>query len=445
MKKIVRILLSVTVVVFIIAITFAFAIGYALIPVKYPDTPLTEFTTAVSLMIAFWTLLATVLIAIYIYNRQKRDGKRAEEKKKRAAVKFMGLAAADAVKWLICEPEDRQVGACYRIREYLNRYEEELAEILTHQQLQTLFVLTETMEKAVHEEEEVVDCSFLFRDWLKIPMQSTLSQYSSLAMEQYDLLDKAVYSLLKALEVPGTEKEYRNLTVIPDIEGGIVFAQTETISADADKLEVCNGFEDSFFQKHAEELAAVIEKTKHSEKVENGINVLSLGRLIASGGLGLNLYDNYAVENGYTCTERYRGFVHDFMRHGKGMEYSELNKKLKEGYWCEDELAAGIEYDQIIKDPTFYWKEETQEYEGTEDSDTRIYTQYWGNILPQESLRWVEPEIEQEGWEGFYVADIKTFGVGRPVEFYNIRSLREYALCHNPDWVEYMDEEIRVS
>ena len=47
----------------------------------------------------------------------------------------MGAVVVEAIRWLMTDVGEREVGVANRVREYLNRYEETMALVLTNRQL----------------------------------------------------------------------------------------------------------------------------------------------------------------------------------------------------------------------------------------------------------------------------------------------------------------------
>ena len=98
-----------------------------------------EFLSLIAVIVAICTLAATIFIALYIYNKGKNDVEENEEAKKDIAKKLMGAVVVEAIRWLMTDVDERQVGVANRVREYLNRYEETMALILTTNQLKILW------------------------------------------------------------------------------------------------------------------------------------------------------------------------------------------------------------------------------------------------------------------------------------------------------------------
>ena len=139
-----------------------------------------EFLSLIAVIVAICTLAATIFIALYIYNKGKNDVEENEEAQKNIAKKLMGAVVVEAIRWLMTDVDERQVGVANRVREYLNRYEETMALILTTNQLKILWQIVETVQKEISDEDGVStytaeeDREFLFRDWIKPIMGSEI-------------------------------------------------------------------------------------------------------------------------------------------------------------------------------------------------------------------------------------------------------------------------------
>ena len=59
----------------------------------------------------------------------------------------MGAVVVEAVRWLMTDVGEREVAVANRVREYLNRYEETMALVLTNRQLKILWQIVETVQR----------------------------------------------------------------------------------------------------------------------------------------------------------------------------------------------------------------------------------------------------------------------------------------------------------
>lgn len=161
-----------------------------------------DLLSFIAVIIAICTLAATIFIALYIYNKGKQDEENEEKKQQDIAKALMGSVVVEAIRWLITDVTERPVGVANRVREYLNRYEETMALILSGEQLKTLWQIVETVQKEISDEDGVSifameeDREFLFRDWVKPIMESEFQSYVRGCSNIYQLLDWKVYDLL---------------------------------------------------------------------------------------------------------------------------------------------------------------------------------------------------------------------------------------------------------
>lgn len=173
-----------------------------------------ELLSLIAVIVSIFTLAATIFIALYIYNKGKNDAEQNEKTQKNIAKKLMGAVVVEAIRWLMTDVGEREVGVANRVREYLNRYEETMALVLTNRQLKILWQIVETVQKEISDEDGVStytaeeEREFLFRDWIKPIMGSEFQWRHKACGDIFQLLDREVYDLLQALGVYGTEKEY---------------------------------------------------------------------------------------------------------------------------------------------------------------------------------------------------------------------------------------------
>ena len=308
-----------------------------------------ELLSLIAVIVSIFTLAATIFIALYIYNKGKNDAEQNEKTQKNIAKKLMGAVVVEAIRWLMTDVGEREVGVANRVREYLNRYEETMALVLTNRQLKILWQIVETVQKEISDEDGIStytaeeEREFLFRDWIKPIMGSEFQWRHKACGDIFQLLDREVYDLLQALGVYGTEKEYDdNVHQILDVWDRILFERVEG-ELDQDRIDVTetyNVYEDEDFKKMFSKVEDIRNATKIKWPEVNPDNqyvaIYDYKELIAYGvfDIDCDTYHNYGLKAGCKSTKIYKGYVQDGYYHGMGIEYYNNCSKKNEGLNC---------------------------------------------------------------------------------------------------------------
>ena len=77
-----------------------------------------ELLSLIAVIVSIFTLAATIFIALYIYNKGKNDAEQNEKTQKNIAKKLMGAVVVEAIRWLMTDVGEREVGVANRVREY---------------------------------------------------------------------------------------------------------------------------------------------------------------------------------------------------------------------------------------------------------------------------------------------------------------------------------------
>ncbi len=109
---------------------------------------------------------------------------------------------------------------------------------------------------------------------------------------------------------------------------------------------------------------------------------------------------------------------------------------LKEGVWKDQKLYNGNEYNWTIKDEnhTLVYNPETNDYDGDTSTEITDYAQYDDSFC----MYWMDSELEYEGLEHFYVADI--VAKNGICEYVNIKKLEDWLEEKEPRWLKMYRE-----
>ncbi len=414
-----------------------------------------EFLSLIAVIVAICTLAATIFIALYIYNKGKNDVEENEEAKKDIAKKLMGAVVVEAIRWLMTDVDERQVGVANRVREYLNRYEETMALILTTNQLKILWQIVETVQKEISDEDGVSiytaeeDREFLFRDWIKPIMGSEFQWRYKMCGNIYQILDREIYDLLQALGVYGTEEKYDdNVHQILDIWDRILFelAEGELDQNRIDVTETYNVYEDENFKKMFSKVEDIRNATKikypESNRDNQYVAIYDNNELIAYGVFAkdCDTYHNYGLEVGCKSTKIYKGYVQDGYYHGMGIEYYNNDRKKNEGFWIAGDLKAGVKHNCVIEctQGSLEWNADKGDFDGTPDCEVDLLFQMDGYSFDG-GLHMIEQDVVESGIDNYYVADYKFAGKNSGL-FTNIISLDVFLDAYYPKALKRIKE-----
>lgn len=385
-----------------------------------------ELLSLIAVIVSIFTLAATIFIALYIYNKGKNDAEQNEKMQKNIAKKLMGAVVVEAIRWLMTDVGEREVGVANRVREYLNRYEETMALVLTNRQLKILWQIVETVQKEISDEDGVStytaeeEREFLFRDWIKPIMGSEFQWRHKACGDIFQLLDREVYDLLHALGVYGTEKEYDdNVHQILDVWDRILFERVEG-ELDQDRIDVTetyNVYEDEDFKKMFSKVEDIRNATKIKWPEVNPDNqyvaIYDYKELIAYGvfDIDCDTYHNYGLKAGCKSTKTYKGYVQDGYYHGMGIEYYSNCSKKNEGFWVAGDLKAGVQHNSVVKctQGSLEWNEDEGDFDGSPDCELELLYQINEDTFDG-GLYMLEHDIVESGIDNYYVADYKFAG-----------------------------------
>lgn len=336
-----------------------------------------SLVTYYTLLIALFTLFATIMVAILVYWAQKRDEESKTQKNIKRAKALMSAeieAALDSMIFMAEEFSCSFVGKS--TRELFQANAAELQESLTQEQFRHLSSIVQFIDSWVNEEEtnECEGYYLVLRSWVVNLMYSRYKEFYPMVDNYYDLLNERTMNLLNALR--DKEEAYKdNLYTIHSIMGNEVFQYDPRT-----KIYI----------------------------VDDGTNV------VLTGTLESNWFDKFVVKDGYERSERYIGHYKNYKREGEGISFDREGNKMEEGLWKEDELIDGTEFNLIFL---------------LNDDEPDEYIMSYGSVL---DTFWdgLTVYIEREGIDRFYVIDRKVCG-DMVLEYFNKRTLEAFLKEHN--------------
>lgn len=340
---------------------------------------LLPFDTAMclSLTAAFFTLIATIGIAVLIYYLQRKDEFNKAEKKQRTVKAVMAAELESALDSLILMPDEYScsfVGGGTRDLFLANATE--LQEILPGDLFRHLSSVVQFIDSFDNEDDNFEGYHLILRDWIVPLMESRYKEYYPLVFDFHDLLNKRTFELLKVLN--SSDEEFkRDLYSIHCTEGNEVF---------------------------------IYDPTDKKYVVDNG-----LGRFL-DGTLNYREdIQSFGIINGYEKSEEFEGQYRNGKPEGYGIRYDDGGQKSDEGTWSEGELIKGTEYNIICKD------------NGDEPDEVR-------GSYRQLSVAWtmIDAEIENNGIDKYYVVDRTVLG-DKVTEWTNRRSFEEFLSERKPE------------
>lgn len=327
----------------------------------------------VALGISLYSLEMSIVIAFLIYWLETRDSKNEEAIRKQKARCMMYSELENALEGAYMRAAGHgSIATGVSTKAIMNTYLVELQDILTPNQFRLLITLINKIDVEANDTSEDEYRSEIARNellgymqpWMSIIMSTKYAKYFVCVQDYHDALNKAVFELLQILG--GTNEPYRNRSEIYDLDGSILFRY----------------------------------KGNQEYQIFDGS-----GARLLDGKLALNELDEYAIYDGYECSDTYDGYYKDGKYSGQGTLYSYDQIKLKEGIWENGVLIKGTEYNCL--------------YEKQEDGSWIFYETYRDHIEPYYSLN-----SYIEDMSNFYVVDVYVEGSIR--EKKNIRKLEDF-------------------
>lgn len=348
--------------------------------------------TFIGLLIAYYTLWATLFIAIFIYWLQKRNSEKEEEQRIEQAKAAMLLEIENAFEMYLFIPEnDRDDQYCNGIKDVLSSNAGELRKILSAEEFHHLVEIVNTIHKG-----DVNGAKRYLRSWLQILYLSEYQKYFVSALHYTDLLNRRTFELISKLR--GNNEKYQKMDKILGNEGQILF-----------------------------------------ENRGDYIRVISDGKIYLDGKIGFNdIYDEPVILDGFGKNDIYEGHYIDGFYEGEGIQYDEDGKKLREGKWSQNKLVSGKEYNWLIKVTNGVLSRKTDSPDDSYEASTRFsYEKYelYGerNTTPfSMSIN----DILEEGIDSFCVVDILVTEDTEKVT--NIRPLDRFLKKRNPELIEIL-------
>ena len=156
-----------------------------------------DTATCLSLTVAFFTLIATIGIAVLIYYVQRKDEIDKVEKKKSTVKSVMAAELESALDSLILMPTEYScsfVGG--GIRDLFLANATELQEILPANLFRHLSAVVQFIDSFDNENDNHEGYHLILRDWIVPLMDSKYKEYYPLVFDFHDLLNKRTFELL---------------------------------------------------------------------------------------------------------------------------------------------------------------------------------------------------------------------------------------------------------
>ena len=329
----------------------------------------------VALGVSIYSLEMSIVIAFLIYWLQAKDSQKEEVNRKQKARCMMYSELENALEGAYMRAAGcGSIGTGVSTKDIMNTYLVEIQDILTPDQFRLLISLVNKIDVEANdasEDEYRADIARkeligYMQPWIALLMHTKYAKYFACVRDYRDALDKPVFELLQVLG--GTNIPYQNRNNIYDLDGSMLF--------------------------------------RHKGDMEYQIFDGSGARLF-EGTLALNDYEEYAIYEGYECSDTYDGYYKDGKYSGKGVLYSYENEKLKEGIWEDGELVKGMEYNCL--------------YEKQSDGSWVFQESYRGFIDPYFS---VTSYMDEDEMDNYYVVDVL---IDRGIiERKNIRTLKVF-------------------
>ena len=348
--------------------------------------------TLVGLLLAYFTLFATIGIAAFIYYLQKKDIERDEKRRTAQAASAILLELENAFRICFFMTEDSQdFYSCKSIKDVFRENSSELRKYLTTEEFHHLTILVNAIDSYINYDEDSQVLSPFLRDWLQNLFLSHYRKYFSLATDYLILFDRKTYQLINKLK--GSKDKYQDLNIITDKNGVPLFESTDGY------LKVYSGKE-----------------------------------CLLDGKLGFDeLNDEAIIIEGYGKSDEYDGYYKDGLYHGDGIQFDKNHNPLNEGKWEQGNLITGIERNWLIKTTSgkLIFKPDCPEdpYDSTDDFGYSILEQYGSKPFYRFNLSL--SNIMDHDISSFYVVDRKVDN--NMEELTNIRTLTEFLEEVNPE------------
>lgn len=257
--------------------------------------------TIIGLFISYYTLLATIGIALYIYCLQTN----AERNKSRSLQTQVKEAIANEIEnlWLnvVFNEKPNQSITNEKLKKLFMDYSLELKESLKYE---AYLLLTQIVNLLLSEASRY-KYIFIFRPWLRDVLKSDY-WYLLHRAEDFSLLyDESVFILIKTLK--GSSLRYQK-------EVDTIFDKNKNI----------------LFMRDSE-----------------GMSIYKGKKLLAKGVFGFDRNNNFRILNGYSTSKVYVGFVKNGLREGNGKWYRG-KYTMEEGQFKAGKLIDGIKHNWVL-------------------------------------------------------------------------------------------------
>lgn len=265
-----------------------------------------------SLVIAFFTMIATIGIALLIYSAQKKDENKKTEIRQNNAKVLMAAELESALESLILPPREYScsfVGG--GIKELFIANATELQQVLPPELFRHLSSVVQFVDSFDAESGNYEGYHMILRDWVVPLMCSRYKEYYPLVIDYHDLLNERTFRLMR--ELNGSDESYKKeLYDIPSVLGNDVFSY---------------------------------DPGKKKYTIRDGDAELLNGTF----GYREDL-DTFGIIDGYEKSAKYEGEFHSGKFDGIGIQYDRAGEKMCEGTWSGGTLIEGCEYNIICMD-----------------------------------------------------------------------------------------------
>lgn len=466
-------------------VALMFFLPFLTIPRAVPNV-MNDQTDMASVFLSAWSLEVAIGIALLIYFLQKRDNKKQHDEDVKAAEEAYKRISKSTVDYLLTVPENRDSATISSNRDQFLKFYSCVDEVMLESDriwLDQLIAKADAVGSSSYE-------SDIFRDWLKIFVQSKYGWMAGKVSEPYDLLNQRTYQLLQDLGIDGTEGLYKEqVSSFFDSDGSKLFEKADRIK-ELKPEEFLRPDTIETIEKYKNDKTVLIPRLPENKDFVI-INIYKDDEVDFSGtfGRGTSIHTGYEktreyqgyYKNGHyegiglfwnqsyddkTWRKSEEGYFHngilkygikygfsaiwqkgEFAKEKDGLEkeyllsgilYDYKGGKLKEGIFTRNhdhETINGFEYNWVVElvSGKLVYNKETKDFDGDGKTELDECIQYYsddGSIF-NFHFELLENEIEHEGFDKFYIADVEIKnGMYR---YFNIRRLDKFMMKEDPE------------
>lgn len=361
-----------------IAIIFLFLAFVVAISVPYWEIfQISDKYSFFSLVVATFTLIATVGIAVLIHLAQQNNEKRKSLENVKRAKAMMAGELEIALDELVLSPLRYQF-AGRNTRTVLNNYYNELQDVLTADQFKHLNLLvsyidyfSEAISRGEEESLNYDGMRLILREWLLFPMLSEYNCYYPFVKDFRDVLNKETFELLAVLKDSNEKYEEGKYEIRYD-DGNIMYQY----DPGKEKYRV--------FRDH---------------------------EMILEGQFGYDEEFNVVFKDGFLWTKEFKGYYKDGCYDGQGVLFGKDGQKKEEGFFKNGNLLEGKRYN-IVNFNTTEIIRPLEDYNG-------------------DNIKLLRDYIFSKGLDSIYVSDETVYN-GKIIRLDNHRKLSDCKMLLDP-------------